>query len=429
MPVNGAGPLGCGICARAHVTNGEKFLAFERICTSRIALYSPLESSGRCGTTMTGMLILLGAAVAIAVLATLLVATRRSERAADRRVAAAVADLNTRMDTVVQELRATVMAAEAETRRSKALSELAGSIDLDEVLARVLESAVQVTRADAGLVSLDRGESEKRLVATMGLSAEEAEREGIVTGPPDGRPARAIGMTYSYEAELDALPDLIRAGLAVPLVVDGERIGHIAVFTREIGRTFDDEDLDELEALGRRGAPAIENARRFREARRLADLDALTGLHNRRYFHETLGREIARAQRYGRRLALVVFDLDDFKAINDKIGHLAGDAVLAGAAERLQEAVRTADIACRVGGDEFAVILPESDLADAEQLYHRIQESVSARPIADAGTVTLSAGIAELRPDDDPARFFERADGALYRAKDHGKARVTPAAV
>ena len=96
-------------------------------------------------------------------------------------------------------------------------------------------------------------------------------------------------------------------------------------------------ELEALEELASRAGPAIENARRFREARQLADLDALTGLHNRRYFHETLEREVARAQRYERRLALIVFDLDDFKAINDRIGHLAGDAVLAEAAERVRE--------------------------------------------------------------------------------------------
>ncbi len=378
---------------------------------------------------MTVALIALGAAVALAVVALIvLVLARRAERAADRRVERAVAELNSRMDTVVRELRATVMAAEAESRRAQALGELAGTIDLDEVLEKTLESATRATRADAALVCLDHGVREKKLIATLGLSAEEAEREGIVAGPPDGRPARAVGMTYSYrEPELTANGDLIRAGLAVPLIIDDERVGHLAVFTRQSERTFGDEELDELEDLSRRAGPAIENARRFREARRLADLDALTGLHNRRYFHETLSREIARAQRYNRRLALVVFDLDDFKAINDRIGHLAGDTVLAGAAERLREAVRTADIACRVGGDEFAVILPESDLTDAEQLYRRIEDAVSDRPIGEAGVVTLSAGIAELRPEDDGTRFFERADDALYRAKRRGKGQVAAA--
>src|SRR5207248_8186529 len=136
----------------------------------------------------------------------------------------------------------------------------------------------------------------------------------------------------------------------------------------------------------------VENARRFREARKLADLDALTELHNRRYFHETLGREVVRAQRYGRRLALVVFDLDDFKDVNDRIGHLAGDAVLAEAAARVRDVVRSADVPCRVGGDEFAVILPESALADADQLYRRIQAAVSSRPISQIGTLHLPAG-------------------------------------
>jgi hypothetical protein len=90
----------------------------------------------------------------------------------------------------------------------------------------------------------------------------------------------------------------------------------------------------------------------------------------------------------------VVFDIDDFKAINDRIGHLAGDSVLAGVAERLQSVVRSADIACRVGGDEFAAILPESDLSDAEQLYRRVQFAVGARPIGPFERLHLSAGLA-----------------------------------
>src|SRR5207249_9014087 len=162
----------------------------------------------------------------------------------------------------------------------------------------------------------------------------------------------------------------------------------------------------------------------FKEARQLADLDALTGLHNRRYFHETLAREVSRAHRYGRKLALVVFDLDDFKAINDRIGHLAGDAVLAETADRVRDVVRSADVACRVGGDEFAVILPESSTGDADQLYHRLLGAVSSRPVAQAGRLSISAGMAELRAEDDPVAFFQRADDALDRAKERGKGQV-----
>jgi two-component system cell cycle response regulator len=171
-------------------------------------------------------------------------------------------------------------------------------------------------------------------------------------------------------------------------------------------------------------ARAREEARRNR---RLADLDGLTGLHNRRYFHEELAREVSRAQRYGRELALVVFDLDDFKSINDRIGHLAGDAVLAETAERARSVVRSADIACRVGGDEFAVLLPEASGREAELLCGRLHQAVSSTPVAEAGNVSVSAGIAELQADDDPNTFFERADQALYRAKELGKGQVVRA--
>ena len=262
------------------------------------------------------------------------------------------------------------------------------------------------------------------------IGASDEFKSNAITGPPDGRLARSITMSYTnpqHDHEGTAENFAIHAGLAVPMPGEGGSIGYLTIFTREKGLTFGEDDVRELENLATHAGPAIENARRFREARRLADLDALTGLHNRRFFHETLAREVARAHRYDRRLALVVFDLDDFKDINDKIGHLAGDSVLAEAAGRIRSVVRSADIACRIGGDEFAVVLPESSLDDADQLYRRIQNEVSARPIGQIGKVFLSAGVAELRPEDDAVTFFERADHALYRSKSAGKGRVVAA--
>src|SRR5207247_6265234 len=97
------------------------------------------------------------------------------------------------------------------------------------------------------------------------------------------------------------------------------------------------EQSDAAEYLAESCVPAILNARRYSEARQLAETDALTGLYNQRYFHETLRREVLRAQRYGRNLALMVCDLDDFKAVNDRVGHLAGDGVLSPAAEGLRQ--------------------------------------------------------------------------------------------
>jgi two-component system cell cycle response regulator len=98
--------------------------------------------------------------------------------------------------------------------------------------------------------------------------------------------------------------------------------------------------------------------------------------------------------------------------------------VLAETAERVKDVVRSADVACRVGGDEFAVILPESTTGDADQLYHRLLGAVSSRPVGQAGRLSISAGMAELREEDNPTAFFERADEALYRAKERGKGQV-----
>ena len=326
------------------------------------------------------------------------------------------------------DLAAALEEARTETQRARELGEIGATIDLDDVLTRTLEAAGAITGVDAGLIRLPGPEGGEALFATLGMTTDEAARQPVA-GPPGGQPARAvrIGYTYTHD-EIRDESDLIRGGVSIPLRdSEGEPIGTLAVFWRGEAREATDAELAELEELAARAGPAIENARRFREARQLADLDALTSLHNRRYFHETLVRECARAHRYARELALVVFDIDDFKAINDRIGHLAGDSVLAAVAERLQSVVRSADIACRVGGDEFAVILPESDLSDAEQLYRRVQFAVSARPIGPFERLHLSAGLAQLRSDDDAVAFFERADEALYQAKEAGKGQFMAA--
>jgi diguanylate cyclase (GGDEF)-like protein len=376
---------------------------------------------------LIGISVGLGALVVL--LLALLVVRWRSDNTADERVAEVVAGLNARMDELGKELAGALERAEEEGRRSRIFGELAGSIDLDEVLSRTLEAAGALEGADAALIMLPDPLGGKPLVATLGLSVEEAERHAI-TGPPDGRLARSITMSYTYpelERDVEQAEGIIHAGLAVPLPGEASTLGYLTLFTRTKGHSYSDNDVRQMETLARRAGPAIENARRFREARQLADLDALTGLHNRRFFHETLARECARAHRYERKLSLIIFDLDDFKEINDRIGHLAGDAVLAEASERVRDVVRTADIACRVGGDEFAVILPESSIEDADQLYRRLLSAVSARPIGQAGKLYLSAGVAELRAEDDPVAFFQRADEALYRAKEAGKGRVVSA--
>ena len=349
--------------------------------------------------------------------------------ARQRRARGSEADeLSVRLEERLAELERELDDAREESRRARLVAGLGSSIDLDAVLAQTLETAAGVGPVDAAMIVLPDADGSGPLVATYGMTAEEAAHHPIA-GPPPGPDAPAVEIAYRYAPERQSADaSLIRGGLVLPLPVAGnEPAGSLAVFWRGPDRAPSDTDLATLEGLAEGAGPAIANARRFREARKLADLDALTNLHNRRFFHDTLAREVARAQRYDRRLALVILDIDDFKAINERVGHLAGDSVLAGLAERVRAAVRSADIACRVGGDEFAVILPESALADAEQLYRRLQLAVSTRPTGAADRLYLSAGIAELRPGDDAASFFERADEALFRAKETGKGRVVAA--
>jgi len=342
-----------------------------------------------------------------------------------RRSGTRVADVERRLDSLAADFGGAVAEAEEQGRRSRLLGQITGTIDLDEVLGRALEAVAAVHGVDAAVVRVDSStETGPPIIAAIGFPDDEAPRQALAAAPGGGD-VRAVELVYRYgeAAQAEGGGVLLQGGLALPLADEAGPLGSIVVFTRIPGWRFGDEDLARLEEIAVRTAPAIENARRFREARQLADLDALTGLHNRRYFHETLAREVVRAHRYARKLALVVFDLDDFKEVNDRIGHLAGDGVLAEAAVRIRAVVRSADVPCRVGGDEFAVIMPESTLEDAEQLFTRIQTVISSRAIGQAGRLHLSAGLAEMRGDDDSVSLFERADRALYEAKESGKGR------
>jgi len=235
-----------------------------------------------------------------------------------------------------------------------------------------------------------------------------------------------LTVNYRYGPENGARNgDRIQGGVFVALTGrDGSQLGSVALFWRRNGHEPLPEHVAAVEQLAQDSIPAIENARRYREARQLAETDALTRLFNQRFFHETLHREVLRAHRYSRSLALIIFDLDDFKSINDRIGHLAGDDVLGQAAERLRDAIRSVDIACRIGGDEFAVILPESETSDARQLYDRIHKAITINALPSEGRLRLSAGTAQVQPEDTAASLFERADAALYRAKANGKDRL-----
>ena len=374
----------------------------------------------------TTAVILVAAAAIAAALVVVFEARRRRTVAPEQNVelVRAVDEMRHKMDELAQDLSEALDRAERETRRNRLFGELGGSIDLEEVMDRVLDAAMELPDIDAAMMAVE-GQGGAPVVSTRGMTPQETAKPP--TSGVAGALSGTITVSYRYGRDQDSPSDeLIRGGVFIPLIGRELRpIGTLSLFWRRSDHEPDAHQVEQAEGLAESSIAAIENARRYGEARKLAETDALTGLYNQRFFHETLRREVLRAQRYERNLALIVFDLDDFKSINDEIGHLAGDRVLSQAAERLREAVRSVDVACRIGGDEFAVILPESGAEDADQLYRRVHSAMRGTALGpDGERLRISAGIAELEHGDTAASLFERADGALYRAKDLGKDRA-----
>jgi diguanylate cyclase (GGDEF)-like protein len=232
--------------------------------------------------------------------------------------------------------------------------------------------------------------------------------------------------------------EVVRAGrpeeggepLSLRLGTDEDGIGRLLLYPPRDG-FFDEESEQLAHWLAAQASIAIENERLHRTVKRQAITDELTQLANRRRFTETLAVEVRRAERFGDPLALVLADLDDFKLINDEYGHQAGDVVLRRFADVLRENVRDFDLPVRYGGEEFAVLLPETGLDGAEQLARRLQHALERLRLPEIGgdrpPVTASFGVAAYPAARSAEELLSAADGALYRAKAAGKNRVASA--
>jgi diguanylate cyclase (GGDEF)-like protein len=214
------------------------------------------------------------------------------------------------------------------------------------------------------------------------------------------------------------------AVLELPLKVGRATLGVLYV----MGGPFDAEQTLNANSLASQAAIALENARLHRIVEQQAVVDGLTGLANRRRCESSLTAEIARAQRLGAPFTLVLADLDDFKAVNDRNGHVVGDDVLRGFASVLRATVRDTDLAGRWGGEEFMLLLPGTDAAGGVELADRVRNALAERTFLGRGgaivTVTCSFGVAEHRLGEDERELIASADRALYRAKREGKNRV-----
>ena len=260
---------------------------------------------------------------------------------------------------------------------------LASALDPEQLRRVIVESAVEATQADGGLVISEDGS-----VVEVG---------DVVTG---------------------------EERLEFELTVGRRSFGRLLLF----GSDFDVEERMTAASLAGQAVVALENARLHRIVERQALVDGLTGLANRRQADKVLVSELARAQRLGGPVGLILADVDDFKTVNDRFGHPTGDMVLRDLAASLRETVREIDIAARWGGEEFAVILPGTDLEGAAQVAERLRVALSEREILSTDGVplhvTASFGAAASSSTTTVVQLVGAADEALYRAKRAGKDRV-----
>ena len=288
---------------------------------------------------------------------------------------------------------------------------------------RVLELAREQTAADAAVAIV--GTRDDPILATVGLSQAEVNQVGGL-GVPDYRGARAIQVSFSGDEGSGATP--IRGGLAVPLMDSASDPGMLAVLTRTADRRFSEIDITSLENVLSISRPTLETSLELREPDPVPERDPLTDLYDRPAFHALLDLEIGRARGRREQMALLMLDVDRLTTINARIGHLAADEVLASVAKVLRDVAGPRDLACRIGGGRFGIVLSQADSRDAEGLFERLQSALRDRPLPNLGVVSFSGGIAELLPKDDATALIVRADAALGLAKSSGRDMVVTAA-
>lgn len=310
----------------------------------------------------------------------------------------------------------------AETLRAS-MTELTGLHDPSQVISRLLDLVSATASADHTRVLLLDGETLTVITAdgTSPLRPDAAARPLLEMS---GQTAGTSATTPPPVLVTDLLGP-VRCWLAVPLAVRGHDHGVLIAgsTTRE---SFTDAELEIVGALVRQGAAAHDNAVLFSDVQRLATTDGLTGIANRRHFTELAQRHVRTAQRNHRPLSALMLDIDHFKRVNDTHGHATGDEVIKTVARILVNHLRDHDIVGRLGGEEFAAIMPEMH-GDPTEAADRLRAAVQAATSPGRSgpvSVTISLGLAELKPDDTLETLLSRADEALYRAKQQGRNQV-----
>jgi diguanylate cyclase (GGDEF)-like protein len=306
-------------------------------------------------------------------------------------------------------------------------------VDLDELLTVVCHVLLEWFRVDHVAVLLVEGE-------TLRLRAHEGHLTpsftmGAKLSPGAGLAARALSTGRSVmENDVAGVEGYVtgfaetQSEICVPLIFFGEKLGVLALDSAR-KNTFDAEDKQPLESVADICAAAIQNASNFDRMKQLAYVDGLTGMHNRRFFEMRIVEELERAGRFQGRLSVIMVDIDNFKKLNDEFGHLLGDEVLRSVSSILKQQLRKMDMVCRYGGDEFAILVPETTGENALRVAEKLRRQIETHDFPGVPRpVTISCGVADY-PSHGVTRdeVVAAADAALYTAKQAGRNRVSAA--
>ncbi len=309
------------------------------------------------------------------------------------------------------------------------------SQDLDTVLERIADTLTELIPYDT-LTIYTADEKQRMLVPILARDPWEAEE--ILNSPGafgeglSGWAAEHREPVLANDAHNDPRSKLIEGTelspesmIAVPLLARGAIVGVLVIYRLGDGARFSQEEFTLACLFGDAASLAIDNAQVRAFLEHQAQTDALTGAYNHRFFQERLRSELNRASRSHDSVGLLMFDIDDFKRLNDAFGHQLGDQVLIAMADMLRKTIRASDVLCRLGGEEFAVIMPSCDAGAALGLATRIAADLAELDFAPAGAVTVSIGIAQ-GPEHamNPRELLHCAEAAMMTAKARGKNRI-----
>jgi diguanylate cyclase (GGDEF)-like protein len=313
--------------------------------------------------------------------------------------------------------------------RQSEFSDLIQAVDSKDEAHELVQRHLERSLVGASVTVLERNNSDNRLQAATLLPADSVLAEHLISAEPRACLAIRLGRTHQEGGKRDELiscticSHVAGTAMCQPLLVGGKVIGAVLI---ERGSALGETERRGVTDTVAQAAPVLANLRTIAIAENRASTDALTGLPNRRAMSDTLRRMSAHAGRTGRPLAAIAFDLDGFKAINDRYGHEIGDAALSAVGECLHECLRESDFAARTGGEEFLVLAPDTDPEGARILAEKLRAALSREEVPSLlEPVTASFGVAVM-PDHaiSSEALLRQADRACYLAKERGRDRV-----